>query len=450
MNFQHRRTLSQALILSFALAIMAGVVVFGGLAPAPTRPPDDELFGGPELSYAAGAYSDIEGWTVDDQYAALAGFLRSCARLKQADPAAPANPREAIGPDFEGASFSGLIGDWLKACADGEALAAESFSNPADAAAAARNFFEAEFVPFRIIEKRQRREGVSGRPKISRTGLVTGYFEPVYRASSEPTSAEPAPLLARPADLVMVDLGSFSTKLAGERIAGSVDGGRLVPYPDHAGINEGALGARAVPLAFLGADDLFFLQIQGSGRLSFADGSVVRVGYDGQNGRPYSAIGKFLLERGALTRENISMQTIRAWLEAASPEEARALREKNESYVFFRRLDELPDPDLGPLGSEGVQLTPMRSVAVDRRFHAMGAPIWLNLEREDDAPPVERLFIAQDEGGAIKGPARADIFVGAGAEAGEFAGKLKAEAEMFALVPKRAAERFIAAKGRAR
>jgi membrane-bound lytic murein transglycosylase A len=445
-----RRSLAQALILSFALLIMAAIAVFGGVLPPLKAPSDEALYGPPELAYESAVFAEIEGWSVDDQHAALEAFQRSCARIGTLDPGAPANPQEALGADFEGVSLSGRVADWRRPCARGAALLAENVANPADAAAAARNFFEAEFIPLRIIEKRRRREGGAGAPKLSRRGLVTGYFEPVYAASAAPTAERSAALLARPADLVMVDLGRFREKLAGERIAGRVEEGRLVPYPDHAEIAAGALEGRAAPLAYLHPDDLLFLQIQGSGRLLFDDGSVARVGYDGQNGWPYTAIGKFLLESGALTRETISMQTIRAWLAAAPAADAQALREKNRSYVFFRRLDDLPEEALGPLGAEGVQLTPMRSAAVDRRFHGMGTPIFLRLLREGEAPPVEQLFIAQDEGGAIKGPARADIFVGAGAEAGETAGRLKAEAEMFALLPKPAAERLIAHKGRQR
>jgi membrane-bound lytic murein transglycosylase A len=447
---ENRRALSQALILSFALLIMAGVAVFGGIIPPLKRPPDDALYGPPELAFAVADYAAIEGWSVDDQHAALRAFLRSCERLEATAPSEPANPHEALGAGFEGASLSGTIADWLPACAHGRSLLAQDISNPADAAAAARNFFESEFTPVRVTEKRRKREGRPGRPKVSLTGLVTGYFEPVYAASATPTTARPEPLLARPADLVMVDLGAFREKFAGERIAGFVSDGRLMPYPDRRAITDGALGARAVPLAYLDPDDLFFLQIQGSGRLALDDGSVMRVGYDGQNGRPYTAIGRFLIESGVLTRETVSMQSIRAWLSSAPPDQARALRDRNESYVFFRRLDQLDDPSLGPPGAQGVQLTPMRSVAVDRRFHALGAPVFLRLRREGETPPVERLFIAQDEGGAIKGPARADLFVGAGAEAGDIAGALKAEAEFWVLVPKSAAARFIAAIGRAR
>lgn len=450
MKFETRRSLSQALILAFSLLIMAGVAVFGGLIPPPKQFPDDALYGAPELSYAAASYGELEGWSIDDQYAALQTFARSCARIESADPESPANPQEALGPEFEGVSLSGRVGDWLQACAHARSLLSEGIENPADAAAAARNFFEAEFQPVRIIEKRRRKDERPGRPKISKSGLVTGYFEPVYAASLSPTASHSQPLLARPVDLVMVDLGAFREKFAGERIAGFVEEGRLRPYPDRRAINAGALGPRALPIAWLDPDDLFFLQIQGSGRLLFKDGSVMRVGYDGQNGWPYTAIGKFLLESGALTRENISMQSIRSWLKSAPPDAARTLREKNQSYVFFRRLDDLESPDLGPLGAEGVQLTPMRSVAVDRRYHALGAPVFLRVKRAGGAPPVERLFIAQDEGGAIKGPARADIFIGAGDEAGEIAGALRAEAEMAVLVPKPAAARFIAAKGRAR
>jgi membrane-bound lytic murein transglycosylase A len=452
LNQRIRRALSQALIFSVSLAILAAVVVFSGILPGGRMYSENDLYGEPEFAFEAVDFDAIEGWSVDNQNEALQVFLRSCSRIIGLDPAAPANPKEALGEDFGGVSFSGVAADWQAICADAERLAAAHPENPADAAASARAFFQAAFQPLRVRARRKPKpEGPARgrRARISRTGLVTGYFEPVYPAELGPSPTRPAPLLARPADLVMVDLGEFREEFAGQRIAGLVADGALKPYPDHRAINAGALGARALPIAYLDPDDLFFLQIQGSGRLRFPDGSERRIGYDGQNGRPYTAIGKTLIDRGALTKENVSMQSIRAWLASASADEARALRETNQSYVFFRPLDHLPDPALGPLGSEGAQLTPMRSIAVDRRFHAFGAPVWLKLSRPGGAP-IERLFIAQDEGGAIKGPIRADIFVGAGDDAGALAGELKADAEMFVLLPKPAAARLFARKGRSR
>ena len=446
MDRKSRRALSQALVFSFALVVLAAIAVFAGLLPKSQRVDDDSLFGPPEIAFEVANFAAIDGWSVDDQFAALEAFVRSCARLEEGKPDAPANPKEAAGLDYRGGSLAGVVGDWLPACRDARRLAEAAPPNGADRAAAARAFFEQEFAPFRVLAKRRPKPGAPQEvlaPRFSRTGLATGYFEPVYKAARAPTAARSSPALTRPADLVMVDLGEFRDTLAGERIAGYVEDGRLRPYPDRRAIERGALGRRAAPLAFLDPSDLFFLQIQGSGRLEFDDGGEMRIGYDGQNGRPYTPIGRILVERGALDKESISMQTIRGWLARAAPDEAEALRDLNQSYVFFRPLDNLADPDLGPLGAQGAQLTPMRSIAVDRRFLPLGAPVFVKVKSEDDAhPAIEGLFVAQDEGGAIKGPLRADLFIGAGAEAGEVAGRLRAECELYALLPRAVAARL--------
>jgi membrane-bound lytic murein transglycosylase A len=443
------RALSQALVFSFALVVLAGIAVFAGFLPKSERLGDDAFFEGPELAFEQAAYAAIEGWSVDDQFAALETFVRSCARIEAGDPAARANPKEAAGVDFRGAGVSGLIADWTPPCFAARRLIETAPGDPADRSAAARGFFEQEFTPLRVLAKRRPKSDAPLHPmapRFTRLGLATGYFEPVYAASLASSAQRPAPALARPHDLVTVDLGEFRESLAGDRIAGYVEDGRLRPYPDRRAINRGALGSRAVPLAYLDPNDLFFLQIQGSGRLKLDDGRELRLGFDGQNGRPYTPVGRVLIERGALTRESVSMQTIRGWLARAAPDEAEALRNVNESYVFFRPLDDLPEAGLGPLGAQGVQLTGMRSLAVDRRFHAFGAPMFVRIAPKDGGgPEIERLFIAQDEGGAIKGPIRADLFVGAGAEAGEIAGRLNAEIELYALLPNAVARRLPAA-----
>lgn len=445
MDRKSLRALSQALVFSFALALLAAIAVFTGFLPKAPPAEEDALFEKPEIAFEATSYAAMVGWSVDDQFAALEAFLRSCARIEALDPSAAVNPKEAAGADFRNESLSGRAGDWAPACRSARRLAETAPADPADRSAAARAFFEQEFTPLRVLAKRRPKADQplhAMAPRFTRLGQATGYFEPLYAASAAPTPARPAPALARPADLVMADLGEFREALAGERIAGYVEDGRLKPYPDRRAISRGALGPRAVPLAFLDPNDLFFLQIQGSGRLKLDDGSELRLGYDGQNGRPYTPVGRILIERGALTRESVSMQTIRAWLARAAPDEAEALRSLNESYVFFRPLENLADPGLGPLGAEGAQLTALRSLAVDRRFHAFGTPMFVRLAARDGMQAVERLFIAQDEGGAIKGPVRADLFIGAGAEAGEIAGRLNAEIELYALLPKAVAARL--------
>ncbi|MGE0408181.1 MAG: murein transglycosylase A [Amphiplicatus sp.] len=390
------------------LGLLAGLAALAGCASFDRRAVSYETHAPAQIAYEPASFDDLDGWRMDDQAAAIPAFLRSCARLSsEADWRAPCEAARAVAP--------------------GEA----------------RGFFERYFRPVRVLSLRApltRR----GRRAVSETGLFTGYYEPVYPASKTPTARFSAPVLARPDDLVMVDLGAFRDQLAGERIAGFVEHGRLVPYPDHRAINEGALGDRAVPIAYLDPNDLLFMQIQGSGRLVFEDGSSLRVGYDGQNGRPYFPVGKALIEEGALARDEVSMQSIRGVLSGAGPEAARRLRETNPSYVFFRAAPERADPALGPLGSDGVPLTPMRSLAVDRRFHALGAPVWIAIAESETGPAIRGLFIAQDTGGAIKGPLRGDIYFGSGEAAGEKAGRFRAEGTMTLLLPLPVAARLIA------
>lgn len=436
-----RQTLiASALAGSFALAGLAAYVVFTDSAHFQPAPPNDDDYGAPQFSFELVAFDSLEGWAAHDPSPALPAFLRSCERVLAASPGLRANPLEALGGPLSGLSIAGVAEDWAAACE-------EAARGGVDDADAARAFFERHFRPLRIFSLREPRADVEERePLIETRGLFTGYFEPAYLASSRPTPEFSAPVYARPEDLVMVDLGAFREEYAGVRLAGSVVDGKLVPYPDHRAINEGALENRARPLAWMDPNDLLFLQIQGSGRLRLMGHGEIRVGYAGQNGHAYTPIGRFLVESGALSLENVSMQSIRAWLDAAPADEARALREKNASYVFFRLLDDLPSPELGPLGADGVQLTPGRSLAVDRRYHALGAPVWVALEAGavgDD--PFRRLMIAQDTGGAIRGPVRGDIFFGAGPEAAAVAGRLRAAGEFFIFAPLPVVQRIEAA-----
>lgn len=424
--------LALALVAAVALALIVAALAVSGVLPRFGAPSPEEELGPPEFALAPAGFADLAGWREDRQGEALDAFLRSCARMARQEGGAPANPVEALGARVAVGALAGTVGDWRPVCEAAADVAAPRYADERARDAAARAFFEGWFRPLRVIALRAR-PGGAREPVVERRGRFTGYYEPVYAASRAADPSRPAPVLARPGDLVMVDLGRFREAFAGQRIAGRVEGGALIPYPDHAAINAGALGRRAAPLAFLDADDLFEMQIQGSGRLRFDDGEELRIGYDGQNGHPYFAVGRALIERGAVSREAMSMAAIRAWLAGADPDEARLLRELNPSYVFFRPLT-LDDPALGPLGAEGVQLTPMRSLAVDRRFHPMGAPVWVSVETADGAP-LRALFIAQDTGGAIVGPIRGDIFFGAGPEAGAMAGAQNAEGEMFVLLP---------------
>jgi membrane-bound lytic murein transglycosylase A len=265
-------------------------------------------------------------------------------------------------------------------------------------------------------------------------GLVTGYYEPEVRALRE-ARAGSAPVLGVPADLTEVALGDFAADLAGRTIRGRWDGARLRPYPARAEIEDGAIAGRAPVLGHaVDPVDLFFLQIQGSGRLRFPDGAVERVGYAGQNGHPYVAIGRLMRERGLLAKAG--MAEIRAWL-AANPAEGRALMRENPSYVFFARREDGLD---GPLGSLGVPLLPLANLAADPQAMPLGAPVWLRTEV--DGRPFERLLVASDTGGAIRGANRFDLFFGSGDEAARLAGNLSGTGEAVILLPRAAADRL--------
>jgi membrane-bound lytic murein transglycosylase A len=265
--------------------------------------------------------------------------------------------------------------------------------------------------------------------------LFTGYYEPEIRGSRTRQGAYQTPVHGMPSDLVRVDLGQFIPKFKGERVSGRVSGNTLVPYANRKEIN---LGTKA-PVLFYTDDAvaLFFLQIQGSGRVVFTDGKTGRIGYAGENGRPYTAIGRTLIAEGVLTRENVSLQTIRAWL-LANPARAQGVMEGNESYIFFEERP-LGDAALGATGSLGVSLTPGASLAVDPRIHALGAPFYLDAGGPD---PVQGLLVAQDIGGAIRGSVRGDIFFGFGPDAERRAGAMKAPGRLYVLLPNAVAARI--------
>jgi membrane-bound lytic murein transglycosylase A len=350
------------------------------------------------------SYADLPGWDKDDVTAFGNAFRKSCARIeKQA-------PEKSFGP--AGADW-GTFGEWQTICGDFMVF---------NASAPMADFFESRLTPYAIK--------AGSEPE----GLFTGYYESSLRGSRTKQGAYQFPLRAKPDDLVMVDLGAFRDELKGQRIAGRVLDGHLKPYETHAQINAGKLPpAQDKPLVWVDdAAQAFFVQIQGSGIVQLDDGSTMRIGYAGQNGHPYYAVGRDLVKRGALTKENVSMQSILDWMEK-NPGEAQGLMETNPSYVFFRELD-----GEGPVGGEGIALTPHRSLAVDRSLIPYGLPLWLSAEHPDPAQPrIERLVVAQDTGGAIRGPVRGDIFWGYGMDAEKYAGVMKSKGRYWALLPKK-------------
>jgi len=271
-------------------------------------------------------------------------------------------------------------------------------------------------------------------------GLVTGYYEPLLTGSRLRESAAQVPLYGRPPDLLTIDLAALEPRLQGLRLRGRLNGQRVVPYHSRADIET----ARPLdPHALLWVDDpvdAFFLEIQGSGRVRLRDGSVTRVGYADQNGHPYRAIGRTLIERGALQPAEVTAPAIRQWLRA-NPAEAPAVMRTNPSVVFFRELPPLPagapgEAEAGPPGSLGVPLTAMRSLAVDRSVVPLGSLVWLDTVHPADAAPLRRVMAAQDTGGAIVGRIRADFFWGFGPEASQAAGTMRARGRIWVLWPR--------------
>lgn len=395
--------------------------------------------------------SDLPGWSLASSAGAsgagasavgpaLEAFVRSCDVLME-------RPGDAA--MVAGRPAFGTVRDWHPACYRARALTGSAPPTEADA----RRFFQTFFRPFRVTRGSTPTGGEA-------EGLFTGYFEPQLRGARDSSARFTEPLRRPPSDLVRVPLGRFRGALDGETLFGRVEGQTLVPYFSRAAIHDGRLAGRDLALAWVDSRvDKFFLQIQGSGRVVLDDGTVMRVGYAAQNGQPYRAIGRDLIAMGAVPREQMSMQAIRDWL-AAHPAQADSVMNLNRSYVFFRELD--VDASLGPLGAQGVPLTPEHSLAVDPRFVPYGAPLWLVTRRPTDPSPARRtprrtpertpertdggadtttvpfrqMMIAQDTGGAIRGAVRGDVFWGAGPRARALAGRMKSRGAYFVWLPR--------------
>lgn len=255
---------------------------------------------------------------------------------------------------------------------------------------------------------------------------ATGYYEPEIAGSRHKRPGYDVPVYAKPDDIIEVDLGQFSAELKGKKIRGRVAGKMFLPYFDRREIDQGALAGRGLEIAWA-ADpvELFFLQIQGSGRLRGPDGQVIRIGFAGQNGREYTGIGALMRDRGLLQPGKASMQGIMAYLRE-HPDEGREIMWENKSYVFFQELK-----GAGPNGSLGLPVTGQASAAVDPKFIPLGAPVFLSMDRAE----ANGLWIAQDTGGAIKGPNRVDTFWGAGDDARAIAGGMNARGVAWLLLP---------------
>ncbi|HWB47858.1 MAG TPA: MltA domain-containing protein [Stellaceae bacterium] len=340
----------------------------------------------PKLTLKPARFDQLAGWGDDDPAAALPALRKSCAVVT-------ARPDDArFDPALKAGDF-GTVGEWRALCAQAAALPAGS--------AVVRRFFEDNFTPLLA--------GDNGRVD----GLFTGYYEIVLDGSRVRGGPFQIPIYRRPPDPK-----AYS----------------------HAAIDGGALAGKGLELVWV-ADpiDAYFLQIQGSGEVRLAEGGRMRLGYDGGNGQRYVAIGRLLVERGEVPLKEMTMARLREWL-AAHGEAGAALMRENPSYVFFKEI-----AGDGPIGSEKTVLTAGRSLAIDRRFLPMGLPIWLDARQRFVDGTIRRLVVAQDTGGAIKGPVRGDLYIGGGDAAGREAGALNAAGRYYLLLPNTVAARALAA-----
>jgi membrane-bound lytic murein transglycosylase A len=378
--------------LALALALV-GCAKTPPVAPgAAGAPPSIELPAGisvppgPGPAFTPVQFSQIPGWRDDDQSKAMLAFLASCVQFA-------ALPGQPLGGQGLAATLGGMTNQWRAACAAARLV-------PPRREKDARAFFERNFQPYLV----------SG--DGSAAGLFTGYYEPEVNGSLHRDAAHQVPLYRRPPDL-----------------------GKRSPYYTRKEIEHGALAGKHLELLWLSDPiDAFFLQIQAAGRVRLTDGRTIRVSYDGQNGRTYLPIGRLLVDRGAMTLDQVSMQSIRAWL-VAHPDQAQALMEENPSYVFFKEIPGLT-ADVGPPGKLGAPLSPMRSVAVDNSFIPLGAPLFVDTRDSVDGSPIRQVMLAQDVGGAILGPTRGDIFFGWGKDAEERAGRMRQYGTLYILLPK--------------
>ncbi len=345
-------------------------------------------------------WEEIAGWADDDHAAALKTFQKSCAAIRRRGTAVRAAAQPA-------ALFS-------RVCA--RAVSAGT--------ASARQFFERNFQAVRIA-----RLGES-------EGFLTGYYEPIVAGSRTRSDEYSVPMYRRPPDLITEAPPSNGVP-ANKGKVWRTENGSLVPYYDRAEIDAGALAGKDLEICWLKDPiDAFFIHIQGSARVRLEDGGTLRLNYDGYNGHSYTPVGGVLVRRGQVSREEMSMDRIREWMRA-NPSEAQALRHENRSFVFFRVAELAAHEEA--IGGQGIPLTAERSIAIDRALHAYGTPFWIDaqlpLKEAGSSDSFRRLMIAQDTGSAIIGPARADIYFGAGDEAGAIAGRIKHPARFIMLIP---------------
>ena len=362
------------------------------------------------LAYKPVTFADVPDWAADDHLAAFETFRKSCERI-QASAAARERPAAAGLP--KSAPPHPLL---VSVCEAAGRIPGKVTKDTA------RLFFEASFTPHAVSHKGPQ-------------GMLTGYYEPIMEGSRTPEGGFQTPIYKRPPDLInLVDEAQRGAVGSAFTHARKTEKG-VEPFATRAQIEQGALKDQGLELLYF-ADpvDVFFMQIQGSGRVKLTDGTVIRVHYDGKNGHPYSSIGRYLMEKGLLAADKVSMGALAKWLRA-DPERGKMVMWQNASYVFFR---ELPNDARGPLGAQNAPLTAGRSLAVDPGHHALGTPIYVTAAKMSHvvkSGTFNRLMIAQDVGSAIKGPERGDIYFGSGDAAGKLAGVTKHAGKFIVLLP---------------
>jgi len=402
-----------------AIALSMAAVAAHAARPHRSNPPARHLpyprlawpleFNGSQ--YAPVAWTDIAGWSQDDHLQAYKAFRTSCK---------PISAQHNLPADPKGADSKALGISLRDPCRAAKALDISD-------GARVRVFFEEHFLPLRISRLG---EG---------EGFVTGYYEPVIDGSRTQTDVYTVPVYRRPSNLFVRGFKQDAVSLPNKgQVFRKIGRRKLVPYYDRAEIEDGAIAGRGLEICWLkNQTDLLFTQIQGSARVRLEDGSTIRINYDAHNGYPYMAVGRILIDRNIIPKDQMSMQKIREWMEQ-NPDGAKELRRQNRSYVFFREV-QLSDKDEA-VGAQGVPLTPGRSIAVDKALHVYGTPFFIEgelpIESEQSKTPFRRLMIAQDTGSAIVGPARADLYFGAGADAGRVSGRLRHNMRFVVLVPK--------------
>lgn len=358
------------------------------------------------------AFTQLPGWDGTDTKKSLLAFRVSCnAFLRQ-------KPDRAVGSQY----IELTANDWYPACRAANQLESNS-------TASARAFFQTWFSPVEFYDDKP----VSG--------LFTGYFMPSLQGSLIRTEQYNVPIYGLPKNMVTINLGLFAPDLVHRRAVGRVDGGKVVPFYTREEINKGAIAASTPVIVWVdNVIDRLMLEIEGSGIVKLTDGTQMAVGYAGENGATYTSIARVLIDQGVMTRDTASMQQIRRYLDA-HPDRVDLVLNQNKSFVFFTKLQKNV-----AIGSQGVALTPGYSLAVDRKWVPMGVPMWLDTTRpdhlSDQQKSFQRLLIAQDTGGAIRGPVRGDVYWGEGARATEIAGRMKNAGHYWLLLPRHVIERL--------